>query len=295
MAFASPSLVTSGGGNIREGVLYYSDKQHGSLHEKPCTPLLRLTMPTFMTSWHVACDAPEPWKLGMQDPASPVAEGLADLHSVLAFYITVIGVGVTWVMLSQVIAFRDTREPISHRYYNHGTVVELIWTITPAAVLLAIAFPSFRLLYLMDDVISPALTVKCVGSQWFWTYEASDFLATDGEPLSFDSYIEPESDVADGRLRLLSVDNALVLPIDVHTRFIVTGADVIHDFAVPSLGLKIDCTPGRLNEVSAIVERPGVYFGQCSELCGTYHGFMPICIEAVELDAYLEWLDTMAG
>lgn len=202
----------------------------------------------------------------MQDPASPVAEGLTELHDVIIFYILVIGVGVAWVMFSQISAFNITKAPISHRYYNHGTVIELIWTITPAFVLIAIAFPSFRLLYMIDDVISPALTVKCVGSQWFWSYEVSDFVDASGEPITFDSYIVPETDIEDGSLRLLEVDNRLVLPVDVHTRFIVTGNDVIHDFACPSLGLKIDCTPGRLNEVSAIIERAGVYYGQCSEL-----------------------------
>ena len=146
----------------------------------------------------------------------------------------------------------------------------------------------------LSDVISPALTVKCVGSQWFWSYEVSDFIAADGSPLTFDSYMVPDTDLEDGSLRLLEVDNRLVLPVDVHTRFIVTGQDVIHDFACPSLGLKIDCTPGRLNETSVVVERAGVYYGQCSELCGTYHGFMPIVIEGVELDQYLLWLDGLA-
>ena len=157
----------------------------------------------------------------MQDPASPVAEGLTELHDVILFYIIVIGVGVAWVMISQISAFNIKKAPISHRYYNHGTVVELIWTITPAFVLIAIAFPSFRLLYIIDDVISPALTVKCVGNQWFWSYEISDFVDSTGEPISFDSYMVPESDVEDGSLRLLEVDNRLVLPVDVHTRFIV--------------------------------------------------------------------------
>ena len=196
----------------------------------------------------MSCDAPEPWRIGLQDPASPVAEGLTELHDTIMFYVLVIGVGVAWVMFSQVYAFSQARSPISHRYYNHGTVVELIWTVSPAVVLIAIAFPSFRLLYLMDDVISPALTVKCVGSQWYWSYELSDFTDVDGEPLTYDSYMVPDTDLEDGQLRLLTVDNALVLPVDVHTRFIVTGNDVIHDFACPALGLKIDCTSALLDQ-----------------------------------------------
>lgn len=242
----------------------------------------------------ITCDAPEPWRLGLQDPASPIAEGLTELHDTILFYILVIGVGVAWVIFSLAYAFNVVRSPLSHRYLNHGTVVELVWTCAPAVVLVALAFPSFRLLYIIDDVISPALTVKCVGNQWYWSYELSDFTDGEGEPLAYDSYIVPDSDLEDGQLRLLTVDNTLVLPVDVHVRFIVTGADVIHDFACPSLGLKIDCTPGRLNESSAIVERAGMYYGQCSELCGAYHGFMPIGIQAVELDDYLVWLDSLS-
>lgn len=188
------------------------------------------------------CDAPEPWLLGMQDPASPVAEGLTELHDVILFYILVIGIGVAWTMASMTVAYKSTTSPIAHRYANHGTVIELVWTITPAFVLIAIAFPSFRLLYLLDDVITPALTVKAVGHQWFWSYEVSDFIDEAGDPISFDSYMVPETDLEDGTLRLLEVDNRIVIPLDTHVRFIVSSTDVIHDFAVPALGLKIDCT-----------------------------------------------------
>ncbi|RYE05419.1 MAG: hypothetical protein EOP33_06045 [Rickettsiaceae bacterium] len=146
----------------------------------------------------------------------------------------------------------------------------------------------------MDEVFSPALTIKVVGHQWYWTYQYSDFVNEDGDAIEFDSYMVPESDLEDGQLRLLDVDNRVVVPVDTHIRFVVTGADVIHDFAVPALGLKIDCTPGRLNQTSVLVQREGTYYGQCSELCGVYHGFMPICIEAVSLEKYLSWLDSQS-
>ncbi|KAL0902978.1 hypothetical protein M5K25_028319 [Dendrobium thyrsiflorum] len=145
-------------------------------------------------------------------------------------------------------------------------------------VLIAIAFPSFKLLYLMDEVLSPSMTVKVAGHQWYWSYEDSDFL---NESIEFDSYMVPETDLEDGQLRLLDVDNRVVVPIDTHIRFLFTGADVIHDFAVPSLGLKIDAVPGRLNQTSVLIEREGVFYGQCSEICGVYHGFMPIAVEAI--------------
>ncbi|AFR99114.1 cytochrome c oxidase subunit II (mitochondrion) [Cryptococcus neoformans var. grubii H99] len=245
-------------------------------------------------STFVQCDAAEPWQIGFQDGASPTFEGITELHNAIFFYLVLIFIGVMWVIGSVVINYSSTSNPISHKYSNHGTLIELVWTITPALILIAIAFPSFKLLYLMDDVISPAMTIKAVGHQWYWSYEYSDFVNEDGESIEFDSYMIPDSDLEDGQLRLLDVDNRVVLPVDTHVRFVVTGADVIHDFAVPSLGLKIDCTPGRLNQVSVITEREGVYYGQCSELCGVMHGFMPIAVEAVSLDKYLSWLDSQS-
>ena len=238
------------------------------------------------------CDAPEPWLIGFQDGASPTFEGMTELHDAIFFYLIVIGIAVGWFIGSVVLNFGDTNAPITHKYYNHGTLVELVWTVTPALVLVAISFPSFKLLYIIDEVISPAMTIKAVGHQWFWSYELSDFLNQENEAIEFDSYIIPESDLEDGQLRLLEVDNRVVVPVDTHVRFVVSGADTIHDFAVPSLGLKIDCTPGRLNQTSMLAQREGVFYGQCSELCGVYHGFMPIVIEAVGLDRYLVWLDS---
>jgi cytochrome c oxidase subunit 2 len=143
------------------------------------------------------------------------------------------------------VKFSSSKVGIVHKYHNHGTLIELVWTITPALILVAIAFPSFKLLYLMDEVISPTMTVKVAGHQWYWSYEYSDFVSADGESIEFDSYMVPESDLELGQLRLLDVDNRVVVPVDTHIRFIVTGQDVIHDFAVPALGLKIDAIPGK--------------------------------------------------
>ena len=172
------------------------------------------------------------------------------------------------------------------------TLIELIWTITPALVLIAIAFPSFRLLYLLDEVISPTITIKVVGHQWYWSYEYSDYVNESGESIEFDSYMLPESDLELGQFRLLDVDNKVIVPVDTHIRLIVTGADVIHSWAVPSLGIKIDAVPGRLNQTSILAERPGLFYGQCSEICGVWHGFMPIAVEAVSVQDYLTWIDS---
>nr|YP_010254576.1 cytochrome c oxidase subunit 2 [Ganoderma subamboinense]QUA00709.1 cytochrome c oxidase subunit 2 [Ganoderma subamboinense] len=236
-------------------------------------------------------DAPQPWQLGFQDSAAPGFTGIVELHNTIFFYLVVICVSVFWVIGSIMYYFNNNNSPIVHKYLNHGTLIELIWTITPALILIAIAFPSFRLLYLLDEVISPTVTIKVVGHQWYWSYEYSDYINVSGESIEFDSYMIPDSDLELGQFRLLDVDNKVVVPTDTHIRLIVTGADVIHSFAVPSLGLKIDAVPGRLNQTSILAERTGTFYGQCSEICGVYHGFMPIAIEAVSIQDYLAWID----
>jgi len=209
------------------------------------------------------------------------------------FYLIVVSVLVFWGLSSIILNFNSKKVGIVHKYSNHGTLIELVWTISPALILVAIAFPSFQLLYMIDEVISPSITVKVVGHQWYWSYEYSDFVNEEGEAIEFDSYMVPDADLELGQYRLLDVDNRVVVPVDTHIRFIVTGQDVIHDWAVPALGIKIDGTPGRLNQTSVIIEREGVFYGQCSEICGVYHGFMPIAVEAVSLEKYLSWLDSI--
>ena len=249
-------------------------------------------LPFWSLSQSISCDSPYPWQLGFQDGSTPNFEGIIELHDTIFFYLVVISFLVFWMMAVIMLKFNSNKVGIVHKYHNHGTLIELIWTITPAFILIAIAFPSFKLLYLMDEVISPTMTVKVAGHQWYWSYEYSDFISADGESIEFDSYMIPESDLELGQFRLLDVDNRVVVPVDTHIRFIVTGQDVIHDFAVPALGVKMDAVPGRLNQTSVIIQREGVYYGQCSEICGVYHGFMPVVVEAVSLDKYLAWLDS---
>ena len=238
-------------------------------------------------------DAPQPWQIGFQDSASPGFSGIIELHNTLFFYLIVIVVGVFWVLGSIIINFNTIKSGISSKYLNHGTLIELVWTITPALVLIAIAFPSFRLLYLLDEVISPTITIKVVGHQWYWSYEYCDYITEAGEAVEFDSYMIPDSDLESGQFRLLDVDNKVVVPVDCHVRLIVTAGDVLHSFAVPSLGLKIDAVPGRLNQTSFLAERTGVFYGQCSEICGVWHGFMPIVVEAVTVFTFLSWLESV--
>jgi cytochrome c oxidase subunit 2 len=243
-------------------------------------------------SFKLNLDSPSPWQIGFQDGASPGFEGIVILHDSIMFFLIWISVAVFWVFFSLMSYFSSTKSGLLYKYLNHGTLIELIWTVTPALVLIAIAFPSFKLLYTLDEVIDPALTIKVVGHQWYWSYEYSDMLTESGEAIEFDSYMLPESDLELGQLRLLDCDNKLVLPINTHVRFIVTGADVIHDWAVPSLGIKVDATPGRLNQVSALIEREGNFYGQCSEICGVWHGFMPISVESVKVPEFFSWVDS---
>ncbi|NP_696983.1 cytochrome c oxidase subunit 2 (mitochondrion) [Monosiga brevicollis] len=240
-------------------------------------------------------DFPVPGQLSFQDPASPVFEEIINFHNYVFVYMTFIFFGVFWILIELLRNFNKVNRFISHKFMIHGTLIELIWTVTPALVLVGIAFPSFKLLYLMDEVIDPAITIKVVGHQWYWSYEYSDYVSSDDQEstIAFDSYMVPEDDLELGDLRLLEVDNRVVLPKNTHVRVIVTSADVIHSWAVPSLGVKIDAIPGRLNQTSFLAYRNGVFYGQCSEICGIGHSVMPIAIEVVDLENYCTYIDNL--
>ncbi|KAL8130757.1 hypothetical protein V2J09_012254 [Rumex salicifolius] len=226
------------------------------------------------------CDAAEPWQLGFQDAATPMMQGIIDLHHDIFFFLILILVFVSWILVRALWHFHYKKNPIPQRIV-HGTTIEILWTIFPSIILMFIAIPSFALLYSMDEVVvDPAITIKAIGHQWYWTYEYSDYNSSDEQSLTFDSYMIPEDDLELGQLRLLEVDNRVVVPAKTHIRIIVTSADVLHSWAVPSSGVKCDAVPGRLNQTSILVQREGVYYGQCSEICGTNHAFMPIVVEA---------------
>jgi len=237
------------------------------------------------------CDTPRPWGLYFQDSATPQMEGLVELHDNIMFYLVIILFSVGWVLFSIIKNYTSTDTPISHKYLNHGTLIELIWTITPALILILIAFPSFKLLYLMDEISDPAMSVLAEGHQWYWSYQYPDFLNSEEEFIEFDSYLVPESDLEEGALRMLEVDNRVIIPELTHVRFIVTAADVIHSFACPALGIKCDAYPGRLNQISVFFNREGTFYGQCSEICGILHSSMPIVIESVSIEKFLAWLE----
>lgn len=235
-------------------------------------------------------DVPSPWGIYFQDSGSPQMEAVVELHNNIMFYLFIILFSVGWVLLSIIRNYTFKNYIISNKYLNHGTLIELIWTITPALILILIAFPSFKLLYLMDEVTDPNITLAVEGHQWYWTYEYADFINDDEEFIEYDSYLVPESDLELGGFRMLEVDNRIILPELTHTRFMISAADVIHSFACPSLGIKCDAYPGRLNQVSVHINREGVFYGQCSEICGILHSSMPISIQSVSLEKFLLWL-----
>ena len=236
------------------------------------------------------CDAPTVWGYYFQDSASPQMEGIEELHNNILYYLFIIMFAVTWVTISIIRQYLYKKSPISHKYLNHGTLVELIWTITPALILILIAFPSFKLLYIMDEVVDPNLTIFTTAHQWYWNYEYPDFYKTTEEFLNFDSYIVPTSDLELGSLRMLEVDNRVVIPELTHVRFVLSSEDVIHSYACPSLGIKCDAYPGRLNQFSTYVNREGTFYGQCSEICGLLHSSMPIAIESLSIDKFVLWI-----
>ena len=237
----------------------------------------------------VLCDAATPWQFGFQDPATPVMQGIINLHHDIMFFVVGILAFVTWMLVRTLWLFREREGHVPTKII-HGTVIEIAWTVTPSLILLAIAVPSFALLYSMDENVDPALTLNAIGHQWYWPYEYSDYSARDDESIVFDSYMVAEDDLEKGQLRLLEVDNRVVVPVHTHIRVLLTSADVLHSWAVPSLGVKCDAIPGRLNQTGFYLLREGVFYGQCSELCGVNHGFMPIVVEGVTLDQYVQWV-----
>jgi cytochrome c oxidase subunit 2 len=203
--------------------------------------------------------------------------------------ITFIAIFTGWMLFRTIYLFSADKVKVASKMV-HGTTIELIWTIVPSLILVTIAIPSFALLYSMDEVIDPAITLKVIAHQWYWSYEYSDYNTSDEDGIAFDSYMIQEDDLELGQLRLLEVDNRVVLPVNTHIRVLITSTDVIHNWAIPSLGIKCDAYPGRLNQVNTFINREGIFHGQCSELCGVNHGFMPIVVEAVSLKDYVSWV-----
>lgn len=284
-----------------------------------------------------------PWQINFQDPATPIAGRIIEIHHHVFFFLLIVLVFVSLMMYKILNHFclnmphtlkprkpkiwkeiQDVYEKndrffehysitmkqsktiqkflgyerlylrkLSSLNFTHNTKIEIIWTSIPSLILILIAIPSFGLLYAMDDVMDPEITIKVIGHQWYWSYEYSDYVTkNENDSFSFDSYMIPEDELSFGHLRLLEVDNSVVLPIGVYIRVNITASDVLHSWAVPSLGIKIDAVPHRINSGFIYLQRPGVFYGQCSEICGVNHGFMPIAVKAVDMNSFLNYLNS---
>jgi len=228
---------------------------------------------------------PSPWQIGLQQSASPVMDNIIWFHDFLLYMITGIAGFVLVLLVVVMVRFNARTNPIPSRT-THNTLIEIAWTLIPIVILMFIAVPSFKLLFLQLNVPPADLTVKATGKQWYWSYSYPD----NGQ-FEFDSLMLKEGERREGQPRLLAVDNEMVVPVNKTVRVITTGSDVIHSFAVPSFGIKIDAVPGRINETWFTATREGVYYGQCSELCGKDHAFMPIAVRAVSEQAFSAWVE----
>nr|ALJ10668.1 cytochrome c oxidase subunit II [Pseudoeurycea orchileucos] len=223
-----------------------------------------------------------PTQLGFQDAASPIMEELLHFHDHALMAVFLISTLVLYIIT----AMMSTK--LTNTNAMDAQEIEMVWTIMPAVILIVIALPSLRILYLMDEVNNPHLTVKAIGHQWYWSYEFTNY-----ENLTFDSYMIPTQDLLPGQFRLLEVDNRMIVPMESPIRVLVSAEDVLHSWAIPSMGIKTDAIPGRLNQTTFISSRPGVFYGQCSEICGANHSFMPIVVEAVPLSQFQNWSSSM--
>nr|YP_665527.1 cytochrome c oxidase subunit II [Campodea lubbockii]ABF49577.1 cytochrome c oxidase subunit II [Campodea lubbockii] len=218
-------------------------------------------------------------QLFFQDSSSPLMEQLLFFHDHTMLIIMVITMLISYMLTS--VLFNS----FSFRFLLEGQSIEIIWTIMPAIILIFIALPSLHLLYLLDEIYSPSLTIKTIGHQWYWSYEYSDF-----NKIEFDSYMIPSNEMANQMFRLLEVDNNTVIPFNTQIRILITAADVLHSWAMPSMGIKADATPGRLNQSNLFSTRPGLFYGQCSEICGANHSFMPITLESISSLFFSKWI-----
>lgn len=239
------------------------------------------TILLFFVSGSVFANEPHPWQMTFQPPATPVMEQIEWLHHFLMVIMFSIVAFVMFLLAYVCIRFNAKANPVPNKF-THNVLIEVLWTFIPIVLLVVIAIPSFKILNYVENSPKADLTIKVVGHQWYWSYGYDGF--------EFDSNMVQQKDLKPGQRRLLEVDNRVVIPAGKVVRFLTTGADVIHSFAVPAFGVKIDAVPGRTNETWVKVEKPGVYYGQCSELCGVNHGFMPIAVQVVPEEEFEQWI-----
>jgi len=233
------------------------------------------------TAW---AGAPHDWEMGLQAAASPTMERITEFHNMLLVIITAVAGFVLILLLYVMYRFSEKRNPTPSKT-THNTLIEVLWTTIPVVILVVIAVPSFKLLYYADRVADADMTLKVTGRQWYWSYEYPD----NGD-FTFDSLLIPEDELKDGELRQLATDNHVVVPINTKIRLLITASDVLHSFALPAMGVKLDAVPGQINETWMEVTREGTYYGQCSEICGAGHAYMPIVVDAVSKEDFKKWV-----
>nr|QDI93403.1 cytochrome c oxidase subunit II [Vesperocoris paddocki] len=219
--------------------------------------------------------------ISFQNGNSPLMEQLIFFHDHTLMILIMITITVSYIMTTTMY------NKMINRYLLEGQTIELVWTILPAVILMFIALPSLKILYLMDEINNPLMTIKAIGHQWYWSYEYSDM-----KNIEMESYMKPSNSLENNEFRLIDVDNRIILPMNSTIRILVTSSDVIHSWTIPSLGVKIDGTPGRLNQGSINMNRPGLLYGQCSEICGANHSFMPIVVESISMNQFMNWLNS---
>ena len=239
----------------------------------------------FLLASPLWADKPHPWQIGFQNSASPVMDKITSLHDLLLLIIFSIATFVALLLLITIFRFRASRNPTPSTT-SHNTFLEIFWTLIPVLILSIIAVPSFKLLHYMDKTKHAELTLKAVGHQWFWEYDYPE------HNINFNSYLVPADQLKPGDLRLLETDQAVVLPVETNIKILVTSTDVIHSWALPAYGIKQDAIPGRLRETWVRINKVGTYFGQCSELCGQGHAFMPIKVQAVTKADFQNWISS---
>lgn len=245
---------------------------------------LAFLLVSFLMSGGLRANEPVPWQRGFQPSATPIMDKIVALHDHLLFIILIVGLLVCSLMLYVLWRFRASRNP-EPSTTTHHTLLEVVWTAVPALVVLVLAFPSLKLIYFADKTRETDLTLKIVGRQWYWHYDYPD------HKIEFDSTMVQTKDLKDPRRRLLEVDHEVVLPVDTNIRLLLTASDVIHSWAIPAFGIKQDTVPGRLKEIWVRIKREGTFYGQCSEICGVGHAFMPIAVKVVSKEKFKEWIE----
>nr|ALY11318.1 cytochrome c oxidase subunit II [Tambocerus sp. PY-2015] len=217
--------------------------------------------------------------ISFQDAVSPIMEQLIMFHDHTMMILTMITMSVLYMLFSLMV------NKFINRMLLEGQLIELIWTLLPAVLLVIIALPSLKILYLLEEINKPLISLKAIGHQWYWSYEYSDF-----KKIEFDSYMKQTNEISSNEFRLIETDNRIMLPFNVQSRILVTSLDVIHSWTIPALGIKIDGSPGRINQGNIMIMRPGIYYGQCSEICGANHSFMPIMMESINMKYFTNWI-----